>query len=119
AAAEKLSLLQQKRSLVILVTNSRDEDVKELLLAVNLLKKRHLVMIANIREEVLDQLVQQPVTNLDEALGYAGVQHYLNSRKEVQRKLNASGVYTLDCTAQELAVRVANSYLEIKGAGVL
>lgn len=119
AAAEKLALLQQKRSLVILVTNSRDEDVNELLLAVNLLRKRHLVMIANIREAVLDQLEQQPVASLDDALNYTGVQQYLNSRREVQRKLTAEGVYTLDCTAQELAVRVANSYLEIKGAGVL
>ena len=104
---------------MILVTNSRDEDVNELLLAVNLLKKRHLVMIANIREEILDQLEQRPVTNLDEAISYAGVQQYLSSRREVQKKLTAAGVYTLDCTAKELAVRVANSYLEIKGAGVL
>src|SRR5690606_13343713 len=55
AAAEKLCVLQQKRSLVILVTNSRDEDMEELLLAVNLLRRRHLVMVANIREEILDQ----------------------------------------------------------------
>src|SRR5690606_39550481 len=68
---------------------------------------------------VLDQLEQQPVASLDDALNYTGVQQYLNSRREVQRKLTAAGVYTLDCTAQELAVRVANSYLEIKGAGVL
>lgn len=119
AAAEKLSLLQHKRSLVILVTNSRDEDVDELLLAVNLLKRRHLVMIANIREEILDQLVEKPVAQLDDALNYAGVQHYLHSRREVQRKMTSCGVYSLDCTAKELAVRVANSYLEIKGAGVL
>lgn len=119
AAAEKLSQLQQKRSLVILVTNSRDEDVDELLLAVNLLKRRHLVMIANIREEVLDQLEEKPVTQLDDALSYVGVQHYLSSRREVQRKLAGAGVYTLDCTAKELAMRVANSYLEIKSAGIL
>lgn len=119
AAAEKLSLLQQKRSLVILVTNSRDEDVEELLLAVNLLKRRHLVMIANIREEILDQLEDKPVVQLDDALSYVGVQNYLSSRREVQRKLSSSGVYTLDCTAKELAMRVANSYLEIKSAGIL
>jgi uncharacterized protein (DUF58 family) len=119
AAAEKLSMLQQKRSLVILVTNSRDEDVSELLLAVNLLKRRHLVMIANIREAVLDQLNDKPVSQLDDALGYTGVQHYLSSRRDVQRKMAAAGVYTLDCTAKELAMRVANSYLEIKSAGVL
>lgn len=119
AAAEKLSLLQQKRSLVILVTNSRDEDVNELLLAVNLLKRRHLVMVANIREQVLDELADKPVSQLDDALNYAGVQNYLNSRHEVLRKLAGAGVYTLDCTAKELAMRLANSYLEIKSAGVL
>jgi uncharacterized protein (DUF58 family) len=119
SAAEKLSLLQSKRSLVILVTNSRDEDVDELMLAVNLLKRRHLVMVANIRELVIDQLAQTPVEDFDQALSYAGVQQYLESRAEVQRKLQAAGVYSLDCTAPELAVRVANSYLEIKRAGVL
>lgn len=119
AAAEKLSLLQQKRSLVILVTNSRDEDVEELLLAVNLLKRRHLVMIANIREQVLDQLAEKPVTQFEDAINYTGVQSYLQSRREVQRKLSSAGVYSVDCTAKELAMRVANSYLEIKSAGVL
>lgn len=119
AAAEKLALLQPKRSLVILVTNSRDEDNSELLLAVNLLKKRHLVMVANIREQILDQLDETPVRDFDDALNYAGVRRFLHERKESQRKLISAGVYVIDCTANELAVRVANAYWEIKGAGVL
>jgi len=118
-AAEKLALLQPKRSLVILVTNSRDEDNSELLLAVNLLKKRHLVMVANIREQVLDQLNETPVHTFDDALNYAGVRRFLYERRESHRKLTAAGVYAIDCTANELAVRVANAYLEIKSAGVL
>lgn len=119
SAAEKLTLLQPKRSLIILVTNSRDEDNSELLLAVNLLKKRHLVMVANIREQVLDQLNDTPVRDFDDALNYAGVRRFLHERNESQRKLISAGVYVIDCTANELAVRVANAYWEIKGAGVL
>ncbi len=119
AAAEKLCLLQQKRSLVIVLTNSRDEDVEELLLATNLLKRRHLVMIANIRELVLDTLEQRPVREFDQALDYAGTRLYLESRARMQQRLEAAGCYSLDCTAPELAVRLANSYLEIKRAGVL
>lgn len=117
--AEKLSALQQKRSLVVLVTNSRDEDATELLTAVNLLKQRHLVIIANLREEVLDQLDTAPVTQLNEALDYAGVQNYLALRQDVQRKLSQTGVFVLECTAKELAMKLANSYWEIKSAGVL
>lgn len=118
-AAEKLASLQPKRSLVILVTNSRDEDNHELLLAVNLLKKRHLVMVVNIREQILDKLADTPVRDFDDALHYAGVQQFLHERSESHQQLTASGIYAIDCTANELAVRVANAYWEIKGAGVL
>lgn len=118
-AAEKLSVLQPKRSLIILVTNSRDEDNSELLLAANLLKKRHLVMIANIREQILDDLNEQSVQTFDEALSYAGVRRFLHERSESHKKLTSAGVYAVDCTANQLAVRVANAYLEIKSAGVL
>ncbi len=119
SAAEKLAILQPKRSLIILVTNSRDEDNSELLLAVNLLKKRHLVMVANIREQILDQLNDTPVHTFDDSLNYAGVRRFLHERRESHRKLIASGVYAIDCTANELAVRISNAYLEIKSAGVL
>ena len=119
SAAEKLAILQPKRSLIILVTNSRDEDNSELLLAVNLLKKRHLVMVANIREQILDQLNDTPVRTFDDSLNYAGVRRFIHERRESHRKLIASGVYAIDCTADELAVRVSNAYLEIKSAGVL
>ena len=119
SAAEKLAVLQPKRSLIILATNSRDEDNSELLLAVNLLKKRHLVMVANIREQVLDQLDNTPVQTFDDALNYAGVRLFLHERSEAHKKLTTAGVYAIDCTANELAVRVANAYLEIKSAGIL
>ena len=118
-AAQKLSTLQPKRSLVVLVTNSRDEDNHELMLAIKLLQKRHLVLVANIRELVLDQLADTPVRTLNDAFNYTGVKHFLHERKEAHQKLANAGVYTLDCTANELAVKVANAYLEIKSTGVL
>lgn len=118
-ASSKLLQLQPKRSLIVLVTNSRDEDNKELIMAVNLLKKRHLVMVANIREAVLDQFVDAPIHSFDDALNYSGVKQFLHERKEAHRQLLGAGVYALDCTANELAVSVANAYLEIKSAGVL
>jgi uncharacterized protein (DUF58 family) len=118
-AAEKLSVLQTKRSLIVLVTNSRDEDNSELMIAVNLLKKRHLVMVANIREKILDEIIEEPVNTFDEALTYAGAKRFILERHESHNRLVSSGVYAIDCTANQLAVSVANAYWEIKGAGVL
>jgi uncharacterized protein (DUF58 family) len=50
AAATELSLRHRRRSLVMLVTNVRDEDIDDLLAAVRLLQKRHLVCVASLRE---------------------------------------------------------------------
>jgi uncharacterized protein (DUF58 family) len=118
-AAEKLWLLQPKRALIILVTHSRDEDNKELLMAVNLLKQRHLVMVANIREQLLDQVLEKSVQDFDGALTYLGAYHYLQESKESSRKLGAAGIHSLNINASELAVTLANSYLEIKSARIL
>ncbi len=119
AAAEKLSLLQRKRSMVILVTNSRDEEIDELLMAANLIRRRHVLLLANIREEIVEQLADNAINDLDDALVYAGLHQYLKRRAEVQQRITATGVFAIDCIARQLAVRVANSYLEIKRAGVL
>jgi uncharacterized protein (DUF58 family) len=118
-AAEKLAVLQRKRSLVILVTNARDEEVDELLLAGQLIKKRHLLMVANIRERLLDDFEQKEIHNSDEALLYAGLTHYARRRQEAHRRVTGSGIFAIDCGADLLAPKVANSYLEIKGAGLL
>lgn len=118
-AAEKLSQRQRKRSLVVIVTNSRDEEIDELLMAVKLLQKRHLVLVANIREAILDESLQVPITTLDQAATYSGTVTYLQQRTAAQRKLRQGGIYAVDCLAKELAPALANSYWEIKRAGVL
>ena len=41
----------------MLVTNVRDEDIEDLLAAVRLLQRRHLVCVASLREEALDEAV--------------------------------------------------------------
>lgn len=119
SAAERLTVLQRKRSLVILVTNSRDEEVEEMLMAAKLIKRRHVLLLANIREAVIDEIQRREINNLDDALSYAGLNQYLKRRQEVQQRISGSGVFSIDCIAKQLAARVANSYLEIKRSGVL
>ncbi|TQV71355.1 DUF58 domain-containing protein [Exilibacterium tricleocarpae] len=118
-AATYMMGAQRKRSLAIVVTNTRDEDVDELVAALNLLRSRHLVLLANIREKALDRACIEPVDTFEDALRYSGVQHYLESRRQTQRQIVSRGIYSIDCTPEQLAVRLANSYLEIKRAGLL
>jgi hypothetical protein len=44
---------------------------------------------------------------------------YLQQRTAAHRKLQQGGTYAVDCLAKELAPALANSYWEIKRAGVL
>ena len=53
AAAQDLLRRHRKRSLVIMITNFRDEDSTELGHALRLLRSRHLVLLASLRERVV------------------------------------------------------------------
>ncbi|NVZ90483.1 DUF58 domain-containing protein [Pseudomonas yamanorum] len=119
AAASQLLARQKRRSLVIVVTNLRDEDDEELLSAVKRLSRQHRVLVASLREEVLDQLRQAPVQTLPEALAYCGNVDYLNTRDELHDRLNAHGLSVLDTLPSEMGAALVTRYLGWKKAGVL
>ena len=119
AAIKELLTRQRKRSLVVLITNTRDENNEDLIPAIKLLKKYHLVLVANLRENVLDEAQEQPVDNFQEALRYAGTVEYLDHRKTAQNELLSKGVFSIDCLPRQLASDLVNRYLDIKRSGSL
>ncbi|MBK5439424.1 DUF58 domain-containing protein [Pseudomonas sp. TH32] len=119
AAASQLLARQKRRSLVIIVTNLRDEDDEELLAAVKRISRQHRVLVASLREEVLDQLRQAPVQTLPEALAYCGNIDYLNTRDELHDRLTAHGLSVLDALPSELGAALVTRYLGWKKAGAL
>jgi len=116
-AVEDLMTRQRRRSLVILLTNLRGEDGKELLPALNVLQSRHLVLLASLRERSVEDAVGQSVDSLSSALKFLAADRYVSERREILAQLGALGVLTLDTTAQDLAISLANRYLDIKNAG--
>ncbi|RMG54639.1 MAG: DUF58 domain-containing protein [Gammaproteobacteria bacterium] len=119
AAATRLLLNQRRRALVILVTNLRDEDPAELLPAVRMLQRNHLVLVASLREPVIDRLRSQPVDGFETALRHAAAEDYLQRRQRAIEWLDAHRVLHLDTPPARLATRLVNRYLEIKAAGQL
>lgn len=116
-AVEHLMARQRRRSLVIVLTNLRGEDEKELLPALQVLGKRHLVLVASMREAVVQEAFSHPVESFSSALKYLAADRYVQERREILASLAASGILTLDSTAGEFAVALANSYSDIKAAG--
>jgi uncharacterized protein (DUF58 family) len=118
AAAERVMTRQRKRTLIVLLTNLREED-QDLVPALELLRSRHLVLLANLREEALTAVLGSPVTDFDHALRYAGAVHYLQQRERLQRLLQGMVDLLIDSTPTELPIRIVNGYWSIKRSGRL
>ena len=118
-AANQLLRRQRKRALVIVLTNLRDDDSSELLPAMRLLRQRHLVLLANLRESALDDLIQQPINDFRQARLHGSLQHYLAEREYCQEAVRRQGTIVLDTTPQQLPIALVNHYLDIKRSGRL
>jgi uncharacterized protein (DUF58 family) len=119
AAATELALRQSRRSLVLLVTNVRDEDIEDLLAAIRLLQRRHLVCVASLREGALDVGLERPVENLEQAIGIGALAQYLVERDRAHKALRSQGVMVLDVTCPQLPAALVETYLSVKRAGRL
>jgi uncharacterized protein (DUF58 family) len=118
-AATRLMKAVPKRSLVVVLTNLRDEDEDELHMAVRMLATKHLVVIASLREAVLASLRDTPVRTLDDAITVASAHRYLDERKRAFARLARRETIALDIEPEKLPIALVNQYLDIKRSGRL
>ena len=118
-AATEVMRQVRRRALVILLTNLRDEDDDGLLPALSLLRSRHLVVLASLREAILARALTARVDSFDRAVTHAAAADYLALRERVFRRIGASGVMTLDVEPEKLPITLVNRYLELKRSGRL
>lgn len=118
-AATELAVRQRRRSLLVILTNVREEDSDDLRVATGLLRRRHLVIVASLRERALDDTLARPIREFDDALAYASTSMYLQARRESQNLLRARGLFVEDCLTDELPAAITSRYLAIKRAGLL
>jgi len=118
-AARNVLQRQRRRSLIVLLTNTRDEDYRDLLDAARLLRRHHLVVIADLREALLDQTMAQPVQNLDQALRFYATDDYLAARQHAHQQLGHQGVHLLEVLPEQLSAALVNEYQRLKRSGQL
>jgi uncharacterized protein (DUF58 family) len=119
AAVQDLLRAQHKRALVILLTNFRDEDASELTPAIKLLRTRHLVMVASLRERVLRELGEQPITDEQRAVEVAGAHLFSQARSDAFRRVTGHDALSVDVEPDQLAVALVNRYHAVKRSGLL
>jgi uncharacterized protein (DUF58 family) len=119
AAAEDLLRAQPKRALVIMLTNFRDEDAAELTPALKLLRSRHLVLVASLRERVLRELATQPITQDRHAIEVSAAHLFSQARTDAFARSVGHDALSVDVEPDALAVTLVNRYHAVKRAGLL
>ena len=119
AAAQALLRRQRKRALVVLVTNFRDEASAELGDALRLLRSRHLVMLASLRERVVAELTAQPLTSGDAAVEVASAHLYEQTSRDAFRRLAARDALMVSAEPERLGIELVNRYHALKRAGTI
>ena len=119
AAAQDLLRRQRKRALVIVITDFRDEDGSELGFALRLLRQRHLVMLASVRERIVAELASQPIVSGASAIDVASAHLYEQQRRDAFVRLAARDALMIDAEPENLGIHLVNRYHAVKRAGMI
>ncbi len=127
-AAVDLGKRLNKRALIVVISNLRDEDEDGLHSALAQLKRRHLVLFANLKEKAIEDTLQPAketnisgVNTLREAdlIEHAAALGYAAEREAVLARMRARGVRVLDVVPEQLPMALVNRYLDLKQSGAL
>jgi uncharacterized protein (DUF58 family) len=117
AAAQALLRRQRKRALVVVITNFRDEASVELGHALRLLRSRHLVLVASLRERIVRELAAQPLSSGDAAIDVASAHLYEQSSRDAFRRLSARDALIVSAEPEYLGIELVNRYHAVKREG--
>lgn len=120
-AARELMRNFRQRALVVLITNFRDEDAEELAPALRLLRTRHRVIAASVRERVLDELMHTPLAHAaaQRAFDVAGAHLFEQSRRDAFVRLAERDALLVDVLPEHLPIELVNRYHAVKRSGLL
>jgi len=118
ACATNLLKRQTRRALVVLLSNVRDEDDDDLRDALALLRRRHRVVLASLREPILEDALHATVDTLEPALAHAASAEYLARRKRSFARFQHLAI-CLDVEPAELPMALVNRYMELKRDGTM
>ncbi|MDJ0832312.1 MAG: DUF58 domain-containing protein [Gammaproteobacteria bacterium] len=118
-ASQQLLSRYSKRSLVVIISSIEPEDRDDLVRAVSMLSQHHLVMVASIRQQAVEQAQQQEIVTLDDALSLCGATQHALRQQRLLADLRAQQVIVSDSLSSQMHAALISEYLAVKRAGVL
>ncbi|MCT7950650.1 DUF58 domain-containing protein [Ancylothrix sp. C2] len=111
---------QNRRSLVVLITDIVDSTASaELLAALVRLKPRYLPFCVTLRDPQVDHIAHNFTANIHESYGRAVALDLLAQRQVAFAKLKQKGVLVLDAPANLISDQLVERYLQLKAKNQL
>jgi uncharacterized protein (DUF58 family) len=122
-AMEKALNNLHRRSLIILISNFREEDGESLSWILPRINQRHLLLMVSFRENEAEKIAF-PGTEIntktdEEILETAAAYSYLENRQRLYRKWEHTGLLVLETSPQNISCALINKYLNVKKSGKL
>lgn len=118
ALQELLSRLD-RRSLVVMLGNFREEDRDEVTRLAALLGRRHLVLTVWLQEPEVRHMASRVPAHRDEALETIMADSFLRERERCRKIQESRGIITLDTPPDRLGPRLVQAYWDTKKKGLL
>lgn len=116
--AEMLPRLN-RRALIIMLTNFREEDGEDLQRYIPIVQARHLLCTVWMREAGVEALAARLPDGHDQALETMMARQYLADRRRCRTLWEDAGLLTLDTEPAQLSARLVQQYWDIKTRGLL
>jgi len=119
-ALQLISSRHPKRSLLVTLTDFVDvTTAADLMAHLALAARRHLVLLAALKDPFLDRAVASPLRIQRDGFRQAAAIDLLRDRREVLETIRRHGGLVLDAQPDDLTPRLLNRYLEVVLRGML
>ncbi|CAN5788056.1 DUF58 domain-containing protein [soil metagenome] len=119
AFASALSRFPRRSLLIVLTELANEAATQTLLPALGLLRRRHLVMVAAVRDPVVEDWHTAPTRTVEQTYRRAAAVRTLDQRAAITTQLRAGGATVIDVVPGGLAATLCDAYLDTKAAGRL
>ena len=103
-----------------MITNFRDEDSTELAQALRLLRSRHLVLLASLRERVVGELIRAAARSTATRRSTSPARTSTSrARRDAFNRLAARDALMVDAEPERLGIELVNRYRAMKRQGVI
>jgi hypothetical protein len=116
--AQQLMTRQSKRSLLILISSIEPEDKDDLSRAAKMLSQHHLVMVANMRQQVITDAQNTEIVSIEDALRYCGASQQMNKQTTMLANLRSENVIVTDTKPSHMHSALIGEYMALKRGGV-